>query len=465
MKSILYIFAALLLFSCAVHAAPNIVLIVGDDCTYNDLPLYGGQNAKTPHLDAMAERGLTFNQAYLATAMCQPCRAELYTGQYPMSNGCAWNHSASRPGTRSLPHFLRPLGYKVGIAGKIHVKPQESFPFDMVEGFDKSCVRDPTEAHDLAPALEYMRGDDPFCLVICLVESHIPWVMGDASQYPKKKLKLPPNLADTPVTREHFSDYLAEITYMDQQIGDILAALDKSGKRDDTLVMFTSEQGSQFPGCKWTNWNTGVHTALVAEWPGKVPAGKRTDALVQYADFAPTFVSLAGGETESQWDGSSFAEVLRGESDVHRQYAYGLHNNLPEGPRYPIRSITNGKFRLIRNLLPNELYIEKHLMGGGRLNNPYWATWMGDDPMKKPNSYASIKRYMSRPPVQLYNTLEDPYEMKNLAMDDGYAETKAQLTAALDEWMREEADPGAKVDTVEALQASRKGEHLYGRSE
>ena len=176
-------------------------------------------------------------------------------------------------------------------------------------------------------------------------------------------------------------------------------------------------------------------------------------------------MSLAGGETESQWDGSSFAEVLRGESDVHRQYAYGLHNNLPEGPRYPIRSITNGKFRLIRNLLPNELYIEKHLMGGGRLNNPYWATWMGDDPMKKPNSYASIKRYMSRPPVQLYNTLEDPYEMKNLAMDDGYAETKAQLTAALDEWMREEADPGAKVDTVEALQASRKGEHLYGRSE
>jgi uncharacterized sulfatase len=463
MKTILY-FLAPLLFLCFAEAKPNFLLIVGDDCTYNDLPLYGGQ-AKTPHLDAMAERGLTFNQAYLATAMCQPCRAELYTGQYPMSNGCAWNHSASRPETRSLPHFLRPMGYKVGIAGKVHVKPADAFPFDQVEGFDPSCVRDPTQPHDLAPALEYIKGDEPFCLVICLVESHIPWVMGDASQYPKKKIQLPPNLADTPVTREHFASYLAEITYMDSQVGDILDALETSGKRDDTLVMFTSEQGSQFPGCKWTNWNTGLHTALIAEWPGRIPAGKRTDALVQYADIAPTFVDLAGGDAEPQFDGSSFSAVLEGKDEVHRQFAYGLHNNLPEGPRYPIRSITNGKFRLIENLLPGELYIEKHLMGGGRLNNPYWATWMGDDPIKNPKSYESIKRYMSRPAVQLYHTAEDPYEMENLAEDSGYAEVRSRLRAALQEWMKEEADPGAEVDTVEALQAARKGGHLYGKAE
>lgn len=84
---------------------------MADDCTYNDLPLYGGQNAKTPNIDALAARGLTFNQAYLASAMCQPCRAELFTGQYPLTNGCSWNHSASRPDTKSLPHLLKPLGY------------------------------------------------------------------------------------------------------------------------------------------------------------------------------------------------------------------------------------------------------------------------------------------------------------------------------------------------------------------
>ena len=454
--------ALCLAVSSQANEKPNFLFIMGDDCTYNDLPLYGGENARTPHLDELAARGLTFNQAYVASAMCQPCRAELYTGQYPLSNGCAWNHSASRPQTRSLPHFLRPLGYRVGIAGKVHVKPESNFPFDKVAGFDPNCVRDPTQPHDLAAAKDYMAGEEPFCLVICLVESHIPWVMGDASQYPPNSVKLPPKLADNPVTREHFSDYLAEITYMDQQVGEILQALEESGKEEDTLVLFSSEQGSQFPGCKWTNWNTGLHTALIAAWPGTVPEGKRTDALVQFADVAPTFIDLAGGESEAQVDGTSFAAVLKGETDVHREFAYAMHNNLPEGPRYPIRSVTDGRFRYIENLLPGELYIEKHLMGGGRLNNPYWATWMGDDPMKKPNSYQQIKRYMRRPKEQLYHTVEDPYEMENLAKDAGYNEVKSKLKTALAEWMKDEKDPGPAVDTVEALQASRKGQHLHG---
>lgn len=465
MRQLLYFFTPLLLLSCVANATPNFLIIVGDDCTYNDLPLYGGQNAKTPNLDALAARGLTFNQAYLASAMCQPCRAELYSGQYPMSNGCAWNHSASRPETRSLPHYLRPLGYRVGIAGKVHVKPDAAFPFDAVEGFDPSCVRAPTNPHDLSGMKHYLAGEEPFCLVIGLTEPHVPWVMGDASQYPRKKLKLPPNLADTPETRGHFADYLAEITYMDSQIGEILAALEESGKAEETLVIFTSEQGSQFPGCKWTNWNTGLHTAFIAAWPGTVAEGKRTDALIQYADVAPTLIELAGGETEPQIDGTSFAAVLKGEADKHRDFAYGIHNNLPEGPRYPIRSVTDGRFRYIRNLLHEELYIEKHLMGGGRLNNPYWATWMGDDPMKQPNSYEAIKRYMSRPAEQLYHTAEDSYEIENLAGDEGYAGVKAKLSAALDAWMKAEGDPGAAVDTIEALQASRKGEHLHGSFE
>ncbi len=450
----------------AEETRPNFLVILADDCTYNDLPLYGGRNAKTPNLDALAARGLVFNQAYVASAMCQPCRAELYTGLYPLSNGCAWNHSASRPDTKSLPHFLRPLGYRVGIAGKVHVKPDEAFPFDTVSGFDPSCVREPTQAHDLAGIRGYMSGeknDDPFCLVICLVEPHVPWVMGDASQYPPKKIQLPPNLADTPETREHYSNYLAEITYMDGQVGEILQVLEESGRAEDTLVLFSSEQGSQFPGCKWTNWNTGLHTALVAAWPGKIEGGKRTDALVQYADVTPTLVNLAGGEASPVFDGSSFAGVLRGETDQHREFAYAMHNNLPEGPRYPIRSITDGEYRYIRNLLPDELYIEKHLMGGGRLNNPYWATWVGDDPIKKPKTYERIKRYMSRPPEQLYHTKTEPYELTNLAGQSDHDAARAKLSAALDEWLKAEGDPGADVDTVEALQASRKGAHLHGQ--
>jgi len=107
-----------------------------------------------------------------------------------------------------------------------------------------------------------VREAPPFCLVIALVEPHVPWVMGDVSQYPPKKINLPLNIADTPRTRENFGRYLAEITYMDGQVGELLRMLDESGKADDTLVLFTSEQGAQFPGCKWTNWDTGLHTVM-----------------------------------------------------------------------------------------------------------------------------------------------------------------------------------------------------------
>jgi uncharacterized sulfatase len=446
---------------------PNILLIIGDDCTYSDLPVYGGQNAATPNIDRLASDGLAFNRAYLSSAMCQPCRAELYTGLYPMRNGCAWNSSASRPNVTSMPHHLRPLGYRVGLAGKVHVKPAKAFPFEKVGGFDGSCVRNPTKPHDTQDIRRFMSDnqDQPFCLVVALVEPHVPWAMGDTSKYAPEKLSLPPNIADTPRTREGFSRYLAEITYMDKQVGDILKVLDESGRADNTPVFFTSEQGSQFPGCKWTNWDTGLHTALIVRWPGRIAPGQRTNALVQYADVLPTFVNAAGGQVyDRAYDGTSFLPALLGLKSNHRQFVYGMHNNIAEGPAYPIRTISDGQYRYIRNLKPDEIYIEKHLMGwsgDGKLNNPYWATWLRDSAASG-HTYNLIKRYMRRPAEQLYHTAEDPYEMTNLANDPAAAAVKARLSAELDRWMDSQGDPGAPLDTQQAFKAARRGSHMYG---
>lgn len=456
-----------------VHAAsqPNVLIIMADDCTYNDLPLYGGQNAKTPNIDRLAGQGLTFNRAYLCEAMCQPCRSELFSGQYPMRNGCAWNHSASRSTVTSMPHYLRELGYRVGISGKVHVKPAKAYPFQKVLGFDVSCVRNPTQPHDLLGVAEFMSKDEtPFCLVIALVEPHVPWVMGDASKYPPKKLKLPPNIADTPRTRLDYSKYLAEITYMDGQVGEILQTLEKSGRAKDTLVVFTSEQGSQFPGCKWTNWDTGLHTGLVARWPGKVAAGKRTNALVQYADILPTLLEVAenrgkGGSSKLDYrpDGRSFLSVLLGKSEKHREFVYGLHNNIPEGPAYPIRTVSDGTYRYIRNLRPDELYIEKHLMGmkgNAVLNNPYWSTWVREAWIN-PHTYKLVKRYMRRPAEQLYHTALDKYEMNNIAGNKEQATRLKRMRAELDRWMESQGDPGVPMDTKKAIQAARQDKHIY----
>ena len=446
---------------------PNVLIIMADDCTYNDLPLYGGKNAITPNLDHFARESLTFNSAYLSEAMCQPCRAELYSGLYPMSNGCAWNHSASRTGLQTMPQRMKALGYRVGIAGKVHVKPEAAFPFEYVAGCEKSCVRNPTREIDLTQTAEFMnrQADQPFCMVIALVEPHVPWVMGDASAYPPEKIKLPPNIADTPITRSDFGRYLAEITYMDAQVGQILDTLSESGHRDDTIVLFTSEQGSQFPGCKWTNWNTGVHTALVARWPGQIQPGTRTDALVQYADVLPTLVDAAGGDSKTMgFDGASFVDVLRGSADQHRNYVYHVHNNIPEGPAYPVRGISDGRYRYIRNLRPTEIYIEKHLMGRrgtGELNNPYWASWIWDS-ATSPATYRLVHRYMHRPAEELYDIGTDPYEMKNLAGAPSVEKIQQRLSQELDRWLEDQGDPGATQDTQEAIMAARKGKHLYG---
>lgn len=444
------------------QARPNILVILADDCTYSDLSFHGGQNAKTPNLDAFAKQGTVFERAYLSMAMCAPCRSEFYTGRLPLRNGCAWNQAASRPGTRSMPHYLGELGYRVGLAGKTHIKPAAAYPFESVPGFDENCVREPTRPHSLDGVKSFITRDatKPFCLVVALTEPHVPWVMGDASAYPPGSIKLPPNLADTPRTRQDFGRYLAEITYMDGQVGELLKALGEAKLDSNTLVVFSSEQGAQFPGNKWTNYDTGLHTSIVARWPGVVPAGRRTPALVQYADVLPTFIELAGGKPDpAVFDGSSFAAVLRGSSDQHREFTYAMHNNYPEGPPYPIRSICDGNWRYIRNLTPERTYIEKHLMGRTE-HNPYWGSWVFTA-TENPRHLHLVERFLHRPSEELYQTSEDRFEMKNLAADPAHAEIKARLIKELDRHLAEQLDPGIPLDTPEASEAANKLKPLY----
>lgn len=444
---------------------PNFLIIIADDCTFSDLPIYGGQNAKTPNIDKLASQGLTFNRAGICMAMCQPARSELYTGQYPMRNGAAWNHCQSYSETKSMPHYLRALGYKVGITGKMHIEPAQAYPFDLVKGFDSNCVRRPTLPHRLEGIRTYMEeGEDPFALVIALVEPHKPWVMGDPSAYPPHEIILPEYLVDHITTRESFASYLAEITYMDEQVGEILDVLEKSGKADNTVVLFTSEQGAQWPGCKWTNWDLGVHTALVARMPGKIPQGKRTDVLVQYADILPTLLDIIGDNpSHYPLDGFSFKSVLFEGAEGQRQYLYSMHNNIPEGPAYPIRAISDGRYKYIRNINDDALFLNKWIMGKADKNsthNHYWQTWIWESTFDEKASRI-VSRYMMRPEEELYDLQNDALEMSNLISNQGLHGIKQKLKRELDYWMYSQSDPGAELDTQRALESSRKLEHIF----
>ena len=429
---------------------PNILYIMADDCSYNEVGCFGGLNAKTPNIDKLASEGLLFNRAYVGMSMCVPCRQELYTGLYALESGCAWNHSQSKPGTKSIFHYLTDLGYRVGLSGKKHVKPLEVFPYINVPGFEKNCVNPNEKIEDCSGIKAFMEQDkdQPFCLFVCSTNPHAPWTTGDPSAYPPEELKMPDLLGDTPEVREAYSRYLAELTYFDRQVGEILKTLEETGKADNTLVMLSTEQGWQFSAGKWTNWNQGVHTGIIAKWPGKIKPGTKTDALVQFADITPTFIDIAGGEKIPAISGTSFLDVLLHDKKNHREYVYCMHNNVPEGKPYPIRSVVSKDYHYIMNLLPDSSYFEKHLEGSAHGDN-WWKSWKDAAKTNQREAFL-VNRFYYRPAEELYSIKDDPNQFNNLAADPKFHDEKMKLKAELEKWMTSQDDPGISVDTKAA---------------
>ncbi|MCU4164431.1 sulfatase family protein [Carboxylicivirga caseinilyticus] len=463
MKKSLSLNLFLCLWSClSVYSQdkkPNIVIIIADDCTHNELALYGGKNVNTPAIDKLASEGLTFNKAYVTMSMCTPSRSELYTGLYPTQSGVCWNHAQAREGTQSIVQYLGELGYRTGIAGKLHINPMKSvFPFELVEGVERNCVSN-TAKYDSKGMHDFVTRDDsqPFCLVTALTCPHVPWTVGDPSHFNTDSLILPPYFVDTKETRIAYSKFLAEIEVLDQQVGQTIDMLKKANVYDNTIIIFTSEQGAQFPYCKWTNYDNGVHTAFVVKWNGVTKQGSRTDALIQYNDVLPTLLDALGNK-QSGFDGTSFLPVLKGETDHHRDYAYFMHNNYPEGPSYPIRSITNGEFHYVHNLNHENIYVEKHLMGHP-VHSGYWSSWMLNI-TRSEEDFNRVSNYMLRPEEELYYTSQDKYERINLAGQKDYTSIQKKLAKELSKWMDEQSDPGSELDSEKEFEAQKEGRHF-----
>jgi uncharacterized sulfatase len=332
---------------------------------------------------------------------------------------------------------LGDLGYRVGLSGKRHVR----FPMKNVKGFP---------AGDGVREFVTSDEDQPFCLFLCSNSPHAPWDRGDASQFDAAKLHLAPLQHDNPATREVMTRYLAEVSDLDREVGEILKMLEETGHNDGTLVMFSSEQGWPLGFAKWTNWDLGVHTGLVARWPGRIKSGSQTDALVQMADVVPTFVEAAGGDPgKLDLDGSSFLPVLTGKAGKHRTYVYGMHNNVPEGEPYPIRYVRDEKYHYIRNLTPEASYHEKHVMvENSRL--VWWNALKAAEADGDAAAKALLRKFHRRPAEELYLADEDPYELNNLAANPEHAAAKKRLRKELQRWMDEQKDPGGSVDAKPA---------------
>ncbi|WP_236622130.1 sulfatase [Novipirellula maiorica] len=414
----------------------NIVFIIADDCTFRDIGCYGGQ-AHTPNIDRLAQSGMKFNRCFQAAPMCSPTRHNLYTGLYPVKSGAYPNHTFAQDGTESIVHYLKPLGYRVALSGKRHVGPNEVFPFE----YSGKGNPDMQQIDQLFA--ECKESKTPFCLFACSNEPHSPWNKGDASRYPPAKIKLPPYIVDTPMVRETFAKYLAEITYFDDQVGQILDRLDKHQLQDDTLVMVVSEQGNSFPFAKWTCYSNGLQSAMIVRWPGKVQAGSTTDAMVEYVDVTPTFLDVAGTTSPPKLDGKSFVPVLTGKTDQHKSFSYGLMTTrgiINGSDAYAIRTVRGQQYRLIWNLNHETKFTNACTQA------PYFQSMVEAAKAGNSNAHELVNRYYYRPELELYDCNADPLEMNNLAENPEYASVIKELKSNLDQWMASQGDEGIETE-------------------
>lgn len=434
----------------AAAAPPNMLLIIADDCTYRDLEVYGGQ-AKTPHLNRLADEGMKFTRCFQAAPMCSPTRHCLYSGLYPVKSGAYPNHTMAYDWVKSIAHYLQTAGYSTHLSGKRHINPRSVFPF---EYSGKNNNPDPQAFAEVLKRSG--ETNEPFLFIAASNEPHTPWNKGDASQYPPESLQLPPVLADSPDTRAGFSKYLAEITYFDSQVGDLVELLDRSPLSDNTLVIVLSEQGNSYPFAKWTCYEAGLQSGCVVRWPGKVKAGTTSDALIEYVDVVPTFLEAAGIARPDILDGRSFLPILTGAATTHKSHVFGLQTTrgiINGSEHYGIRSVRDQRFRYIRNLTPEATF------QNAATKDPTFQSWKRMAAEGNAHAERLVHNYQHRPAEELYDCEKDPWNQKNLVSDPEHADRLEKLRSELDAWMEQQGDEGqaTEMKALERMPRARRG--------
>lgn len=437
----------------AAHAQrasrPNLVLFLADDHGYWDSPVYGAKDVRTPNLEALAHEGMVFENAFTASPTCVPSRAVLMSGMYPARNGAMPNHSGLTPGVPTMPTYLKELGYEVFHFGKSHFQPAGNYP---------DWTRVPSEIQrggltsDLDPAAverwlveRTTAGGEgkPVCLVVCCHSPHVYWKQNEG--YDPAAVSLPPTFVDTPETRAERTKYYSDITLADQQFGEVLTACRKH-LPSNTLYIYTSDNGAQWPFAKWTLYDAGIRMPFVAAWKGVIGPGTRTKAMVSFCDLMPTFLELAGGKAPEGLDGRSFAGLLRGETNRHRDEVYAFHSGDQSMNVFPCRAVRNARFKYILNLHPEFVYtthIDKAGPDDGRI---YFDSWV-ERAKTDPQAAAVVDRYHHHPAEELYDVDADPHEMRNLAGDARHEPTLRALREKVRAWMKEQGDTGPVFGT------------------
>ncbi len=381
--------------SHSAHAAdkPNVLLILVDDLGYGDLACYGAKDMRTPSLDSLMQAGTRYDQFYANCTVCTPTRASLMTGRYPDLVGApgvirqnkSGNWGYLRPNGPTLPELLKSGGYHTGMVGKWHLGYESpNIPndrgFDHFHGFlgdmmndyythlrggvnwmrhNKETIKAEGHATEVFTrwAINYLKDrskkpEQPFFLYLAYNAPHFP-------------IQPPKEWKDKVMEREKGIDpkraaNVAFIEHLDHEIGKVISSLKELNLDKDTLVIFTSDNGGSIPhaqsnlplrGGKQDHWEGGIRVPTCVVWPGKIPAGKRSNTPGMTMDFLPTLAKLAGLKVGHEIDGQSLAPVwtkgAAGDPDRTMIWVRREGNMRYQGRAY--YAIRQGNWKLLQN--------------------------------------------------------------------------------------------------------------------
>ncbi|MDF7826861.1 sulfatase-like hydrolase/transferase [Pontiellaceae bacterium B12227] len=385
----------------AVTAAPkpNIIFIYCDDLGWGDLACHGHPEIKTPHLDRLAREGTDFHQFMVASPVCSPSRAGILTGQYPSRLGVFQHFATHEQNVERgmpdwlptdvplLPQLLKDAGYRTAHYGKWHLSggKVKNAPLPSVYGYDDAAVwvgpgrhvftgsvidRSKGEASSFLSvaatehAIRFIKdsGDQPFLINLWLHETHHVITATEEDRKPY------------PVVAEPQQTYYSAVTRMDKQVGRILDAVEAAGIDENTLIIFSSDNGPEslnthleysvgvtggMKGRKRSLFMGGVCVPFIARWPGTVPAGRvDEETLLGGVDMLPTFLAAAGQALPSGFDpdGINVLPALRGQKLERTKPLFWHWAGTSHNENWPRFGIREGSWTLLMDDKKIELY-------------------------------------------------------------------------------------------------------------
>lgn len=437
----------------------NVLLLISDDQGL-DAGCYGVP-IRTPRLDRLAREGTRFTQGYAAVSSCSPSRAVINTGLYTHQNGMYGlghdvHHQSLLPGIETLPAMLRRAGYATALVGKKHVGPDEAFPYEEELVPERSGIRDVRELAIAAASFMRSSDDRPFFVTVAYSDPHRAavdygndraWPGVKEVAYDPRRVPLPSHLPDLPAVRQDLAEYYESLSRLDTGIGMILDDLAASGRAEDTLVIFLSDNGRPFPGAKTNLYDPGLHLPLIVRAPGSAPAVN--DAMVSFTDIAPTVLDWCGVAPPGAYklSGTSLLPLMGKAGDPARDAVFASHDFHEINQYYPMRAIRTRTHSYILNLA----HPLDYPIAGDVAGSPSWKAIAADPSVTLGGRTQAA--YLKRPAEELYDLSRDPKELVNVAADPPYADIKAQLAERLravraatkDPWLAGQTDPYAHI--------------------